>query len=222
MIRESPDVVLVTGQEAVPSATPGSRTVPLSGGLRLELGSDVRVELPDAKLQASGGLDLAWNRKPLPRATGQIELEGTIRGFGPDLQVNQGRLRFQDRPLDDPDLNIRGERDVYGNTQIRAAGVRIGGTGRRPTVHAYTYPQTTEERAWTLLLTGSDFRSGQGVGAFDIGTYVAPRLYISYGIGLFDDARQITVRYDLRRGFGVQATSSQNDNGIDISYTLER
>ena len=92
----------------------------------------------------------------------------------------------------------------------------------RPRIEAYTHPETTEERAWTLLVTGSDFQYGQGVGAFDIGTYIAPRLYISYGISLIDEARSVSVRYDLRKGFGIKATSSEEDNGVDISYTIER
>jgi translocation and assembly module TamB len=113
-------------------------------------------------------------------------------------------------------------RDIYGNTQIQTAGVMISGTAERPLIEAYTYPLTTRERAWALLITGQDFEYGQGVGAFDIGTYIAPRLYISYGVSLFDDANVVSARYDLRRGFGVKATSSQTENGLDISYTLTR
>jgi translocation and assembly module TamB len=60
------------------------------------------------------------------------------------------------------------------------------------------------------------------VGAFDIGTYIAPRLYLSYGVSLLDDGSAVSLRYDLRRGFGVKATSSQTENGLDISYTLNR
>ena len=37
----------------------------------------------------------------------------------------------------------------------------------------------------TLLVTGSDFNYEQGMGSVEVGMYVAPKLYISYGIGLF-------------------------------------
>ena len=40
-----------------------------------------------------------------------------------------------------------------------------------------------------LLLTGSDFNYEEGVGAVDFGTYIAPKVYASYGIGLFDRLR---------------------------------
>jgi translocation and assembly module TamB len=222
-VSESSDLELVAGQLPFGAEPAGRRTaMPLTGTLRVGLGEEVRVDMPNVQMSASGELQLQWNEALLPVTNGQILLDGEVRTYGPILRVEQGRVRCVDRPLDDPELNIRAERDVFGNTQIRAAGVRIGGSARRPLIEAYTYPMTTEERAWTLLVTGSDFQYGQGVGAFDIGTYVAPRLYVSYGISLFDDERQVGVRYDLRKGFGVKATSSQTDNGVDMSYTIER
>jgi autotransporter translocation and assembly factor TamB len=72
-----------------------------------------------------------------------------------------------------------------------------------------------------LLVTGSDFDYEKGVGAIDIGTYVAPRVYASYGIGLFDDENVIRVRYDLKRGFGITATSGAKESGVDLSYRFE-
>ena len=73
----------------------------------------------------------------------------------------------------------------------------------------------------TLLLTGSDFDYEQGVGAVDFGTYIAPKVYASYGIGLFDRENVVRVRYDLKRGFGVTGTSGQKDSGLDLSYRFE-
>ena len=52
--------------------------------------------------------------------------------------------------------------------------------------------------------------------------YVAPKLFISYGVGLFDDQNVISARYDLGRGFGIKATSGQRETGVDVSYTIER
>jgi autotransporter translocation and assembly factor TamB len=72
-----------------------------------------------------------------------------------------------------------------------------------------------------LLVTGSDFDYEKGVGAVDIGTYVAPRVYASYGIGLFDNENVIRVRYDLKRGFGITATSGAKESGVDLSYRFE-
>jgi translocation and assembly module TamB len=89
-------------------------------------------------------------------------------------------------------------------------------------LETYTEPMTTRERALALLVTGSDFDYEQGVGAVEVGMYVAPRLFISYGVGLFDDQNVISARFDLGKGFGVKATSGQREAGVDISYTIDR
>ena len=81
---------------------------------------------------------------------------------------------------------------------------------------------TIVQGAWALLLTGSDVDYAEGVGGFDVGTYIAPRLFLSYGISLFDSENVVGLRYDLRRGWGVKATSGQRESGIDISYTVEQ
>jgi autotransporter translocation and assembly factor TamB len=45
---------------------------------------------------------------------------------------------------------------------------------------------------------------------------------VSYGIGLFENDSVISLRYDLGRGFGIKATSSQRQSGGDVTYTIER
>ena len=117
---------------------------------------------------------------------------------------------------------LRAEREIFGNSQVKTAGVLVSGTVARPKIAAYTVPETTEERALTLLVTGSDFDLEQGVGAVDFGTYIAPRLYVSYGIGIFDRDNIISARYDLIKGFGIRATSGQRGSGLDAIYRFER
>jgi translocation and assembly module TamB len=55
----------------------------------------------------------------------------------------------------------------------------------------------------------------------DVGTYIAPRIFVSYGIGVFDQENVFSVRYDLGRGWGVKTTSGESQTGVDISYTVE-
>lgn len=125
-------------------------------------------------------------------------------------------------PADNPHLNIRAERPIYGNSEIRRAGVFVNGTLRRFAMEPYTDPPTNRDRARTLLITGSDFNMEEGTGAVDIGTYIAPRIFVSYGVGVFSDENVFSVRYDLGRGWGVKATSGQKQTGLDMSYTIER
>jgi translocation and assembly module TamB len=166
-------------------------------------------------------VNFQWQGDPMPIANGRYLIDGNIAAFGQVLDIADGSVQFPQVPADQPYVRIRAEREIYGNTQIRRAGVLVDGPIRRPTVEAYTQPLTTEERALTLLVTGSDFDFEQGIGAVDFGTYIAPRLFVSYGVGVFDRENIISARFDLARGFGIKASSGSKESGIDLNYRFE-
>jgi translocation and assembly module TamB len=53
-----------------------------------------------------------------------------------------------------------------------------------------------------------------------ISGYVAPRLRVQYGIGIFDSASEVSVRYDLARDLYVRFVSGLSQ-AADLVYTLE-
>jgi translocation and assembly module TamB len=220
-VTDSEDLVVETngGTPAPAAKAPGNRVF---GELEVAFGDDVVMNVPDIQTQISGSVLFKWNGGPVPVGDGSYKLRGKVDVYGPSLQIENGSINFPGIPADNPQLNIRAERDIYGNTQIRSAGVSVTGSLKRPVVEAYTIPDTNRDRAWTLLVTGSDFDQGQGVGGFDVGTYIAPRLYVSYGISLFEDENVLSARYDLKKGFGVKISSDNRETGVDVSYTLDR
>ena len=220
-VSESEDVVIVAGTPPAAAPPPIYANDVFYGQLELVLGEDITLETDEAEAQVGGGLTLSWNGPPEPVAEGALTVTGEIEVFGPVLRISDGNLRFPGVPVSNPVLDLRAERDIFGNTQIRAAGVAIGGTARRPTIEAYTRPFTTRDRAWALLITGQDFDQGQSISALEVGAYIAPRIYVSYGVSLFDDENVASVRYDFSRGFGIKATSGVRQTGVDISYTIE-
>ena len=157
----------------------------------------------------------------MPYANGLYEVDGTISAFGQVLEISRGAVRFPNVPADSPVLRIRAEREIYGNTQVKRAGVLVDGPLSRPSIDPYTQPATTEERALTLLVTGSDFDFEQGVGAIDFGTYIAPRMFVSYGIGVFERDNIVSARFDLPKGFGIKASSGDKETGVDLNYRIE-
>lgn len=221
-VNESPDVELV-GPGAAESEEQQQAASPLrfSGSVDLELGDEVVVDVDVAEARLQGASTFAWNGPAMPTASGLYSLSGKIQAYGQLLEITEGSIRYPDVTADRPELRIRAEREIFGNSQVRRAGVLVTGTAIRPSIEVYTTPATTAERALTLLVTGSDFDYEQGVGAVDVGTYIAPRLYASYGIGLFDKENVISVRYDLASGFGIKATSGKEASGVDLSYTIE-
>ncbi len=219
---ESPDLVIIAGE------TPGSitRNKPdteraIRGDLEIALGDKVELDLGLAEATLDGSAIFSWQDKPMPVATGHYGIVGEINAFGQQLHITEGTIGFPGVAADNPHLDIRAERKIYGNSEIRRAGVFVNGTLKRMVVEPYTDPVTTRERAQTLLITGSDFNMERGVGAVDIGTYIAPRIYVSYGIGIFEDENVISLRYDLGRRWGIKATSGQLTTGIDINYVIE-
>jgi translocation and assembly module TamB len=222
-VNDSEDLVIENaGSGSAPKPAKPASGNQVFGQLEVTFGKNVMIAVPDVKTKISGTTLFYWSGDPVPLAEGVYVLKGKVDMYGPTLLINNGTISFPKVPADNPLLNIRAEREIFGNIQIRSAGVRVIGTLKRPKLEAYTVPVTNEDRAWTLLITGSDFDQGQGVGGFDVGTYIAPRLYVSYGISLFDNENVISARYDLKKGFGVKVTSGHRETGLDVSYTIDR
>jgi translocation and assembly module TamB len=227
-------VVIVAGQDSQPAAPQqqaGQRKV--LGQLELDLGEDVLLQIGEeggplqleqaASAHVTGTTLFSWeNGRPIPTGSGSFHLNGEITAYGQRLEVTKASVNFSNRPADNPFLNIRAEREIYGNTNVTRAGVLVTGTLKRPKLETYTVPMTTNERALSLLLTGSDFDYEQGTGSVQVGMYVAPKLYVSYGIGLFDEQYVISARYDLGKGLGIKTTSGQRETGADVTYTIEK
>ncbi|HEY0511883.1 MAG TPA: translocation/assembly module TamB domain-containing protein [Thermoanaerobaculia bacterium] len=61
-----------------------------------------------------------------------------------------------------------------------------------------------------------------------VGKYLSPRLYVNYGIGLFQPINTFTIRYLLGRQWNLQAQQGAavggqgQATGVDILYTVER
>lgn len=61
-----------------------------------------------------------------------------------------------------------------------------------------------------------------GGAAFTVGKYLSPKLYLSYGVGVFDPGEVVTLRYLISRRFNFEAENSTNGNRAGINYRYER
>lgn len=64
-------------------------------------------------------------------------------------------------------------------------------------------------------------QTGKEESALVVGKYLSPGLYVSYGIGLFDAANTLRLRYQLSKHWILQ-TESGTASGADVLYTIER
>jgi translocation and assembly module TamB len=66
----------------------------------------------------------------------------------------------------------------------------------------------------------SDSRALGGA-ALTVGKFLSPRLYVSYGVALFDSGQVVTFKYILSRVWSVQVDSG-SENRAALNYRLER
>ncbi len=61
-----------------------------------------------------------------------------------------------------------------------------------------------------------------GTAAFTVGKYLSPRLYLSYGVGLFDPGQVITLRYILSRRWNFEAEQATDFSRASFNYRIEK
>lgn len=217
-VTTSNDVHLAGVSEPPPAPGPN-----IQGQLAIELGDDVKVNADSAKVRLGGGIQLEWAEQLIPNAQGKITLEdGSIRAYGQNLELSESAVLFEEGPVDNPRLSIYAERLIFGDPLVEEAGVAITGTAQNPNVDLYTQPATNEERALSYLVTGSNFDHGNGQGALSVGIYLLPKLFVSYGFGLFENGNVISTRYELSKRWSVQAVSGARDTGVDLNWSIDR
>jgi translocation and assembly module TamB len=61
-----------------------------------------------------------------------------------------------------------------------------------------------------------------GGSALTIGEYLSPRLYLSYGVGLFEPGEVIALRYKLSNAVGVKVQRGTEETRAGVEYRIER
>lgn len=61
-----------------------------------------------------------------------------------------------------------------------------------------------------------------GGSAFTVGKYLSPRLYLSYGVGLFDPGQVITLRYRISKRWNFEAQNATDFSRASFNYRLEK
>lgn len=263
--KASPDVVVVDEKQQEEAAS----QMPISATVTVNLGK--KAHLVGMGLDGTLRGQLVVSERP-GRATtgqGQIEVAGTYKAYGQNLQIARGQLLFASTPIDNPGLNIRAVRKLNPNATIddgQQVGLNIAGTAQRPVLTVFSQPPMEQSDALSYLITGkplSQVKGGEGnmVGAaaqalgsatgnllaksigsrlgvddigvssndalnggsaFTVGKYLSPRLYISYGVGLFDPGQVITLRYHFNSRWNFEAQSATDFNRASLNYRIER
>ena len=72
------------------------------------------------------------------------------------------------------------------------------------------------------LEAGVSSSEALGGSAFTAGKYLSPRLFLSYGVGLFTPGQVITLRYTLNRFLQFEAENATTGNRASFNYKIEK
>jgi translocation and assembly module TamB len=61
-----------------------------------------------------------------------------------------------------------------------------------------------------------------GGSAFTVGQYLSPRLYLSYGVGLFEPGQVVTLRYRINTKVSLEAVQGPLNQKAGINYRIEK
>ena len=61
-----------------------------------------------------------------------------------------------------------------------------------------------------------------GGAAFTVGKYLSPKLYLSYGVGIFEPGEVVTLRYLFSRHWNFEAQNATTGSRAGINYRIER
>jgi translocation and assembly module TamB len=158
------------------------------------------------------GLDIRAGRKVQEISVG-VNIRGTLHQpnlqlfSDPDMpQTQQLSYLVLGVPLNDTSSADRQILDSASN-QLRLAGGTLVARqlGRRLGIEDVTVEEGTAPNQAELVL----------------GKYLSPRLYVSYGIGLYQAAETLRIRYQLSKRWTLETESGINSSA-DFLYTIER
>jgi len=183
-------------------------------------GQDLTIET--GKLIFSGGpvtepaLEVRATRKPTEEVTVGLYVRGTLRK--PDFQLfstppmpQQQQLAWLvlGRPLQDN--ASAGDKSMVGD-----AATSLGLAGGE-----WLAQQLGSKIGIDEVSVGAKPGESNEQAMFTVGKYLSPKLFISYGIGLFQQGYTFRMQYDLGHGFKAR-TETGIESGGDLLYTFER
>lgn len=197
----------------------GRGEVRLEGGRYKAYGQD--LEIQQGRLLFNGGpltepgLEIRAVRKPAD----EIEIDVLVRGTlaKPLFQVTSIPPMPRERQLawlvlghDLESTNSGDERAMLAN-----AALSLGLTGTDFIAQNLRGRLGIDE-----ISIGADSGDEADQARFTIGKYLSPKLYVSYGVGIFQPGNVFKLLYDLGHGFKL-STESGVVTGGDLLYTVE-
>jgi translocation and assembly module TamB len=152
-VLPSSDEVLV----GAPTVDPSQRWIVVSD-IRLELGEAVNIAALGLTARLGGGITVRTDAAQVSRGQGELNIaEGKYMAFGRLLDIERGRLIYNNVPLGDPAVDLRAQK-VFPDV---TAGINVRGSLRAPRLTFYSEPSIPQSQIASLILAGGSLESVQ-------------------------------------------------------------
>lgn len=152
-VLASSDEVLV----GAPPVDPSQRWTVVSD-IRLTLGDDVSINTQGLSAKLGGSIVLRTDESQISRGQGELNVtSGKYKALGRLLDIERGRLLFNNGPLGDPGIDLRAQK-VFPDV---TAGVNVRGTLRAPRMTFFSEPAIPQSQIASLILSGGSLAAVQ-------------------------------------------------------------
>lgn len=229
-VSVSEDTVIVNSSPEQPMRAKDQPLKNLSAQLKVVVAPPVTLQLADfhSNLHGSGVITKEVGEKAIGEGGLQLT-NGQYKAYGQNLRVNHGQIFFADEPIDNPSLDIKATRQIYGDKPVNLVGVHITGWLQSPQFSLFSEPPLERQSDILSYLTLGDALDldDDETDNMSLGIYLLPNFYISYGLDRVEDSKIYSMRYELGERFWVEGEFvegkfNEDQQGIDFSYTLER
>ncbi|TXH05511.1 MAG: hypothetical protein E6R07_01495 [Nevskiaceae bacterium] len=210
----------VTAIEEPGRPTSGRGAIDLSGGQYKAYGQDLSITT--GRLIFDGGpitqpaVEIRAERKPTDDITVGVYVRGTLTA--PQFSLYSTPAMPQERQLSWLVLgrSLDDNASSSDRSAVSGAALSLGLTGGD-----YLAQKIVGKVGIDQVSVGAKPGEDANLAKLTIGKYLSPKLFVSYGIGLFQRGYTFRLQYDVGHGFKLQ-TETGVESGGDVLYSVER
>jgi translocation and assembly module TamB len=207
--------LLITEQTGRPTSAAGE--IVIEEGTYKAYGTDLTIERGSIRFAGplnNPGLDLKASRKAQDGTVAGATVKGSFKS--PEVQVYSEPPMAQSEALAYLILGhpLGEATPAEGNLVANAAtslGIKAGNLLGKQVAKKFGLETARIETTNGQLEQAS----------LVVGKYLSPKLYIEYGLGIFDQVSRLRINYILNKKWTLRAETGQ-ENGADVLYTLEK
>lgn len=228
--------------EVSPGKPPsGSGQLVIRSGQYKAYGQDLTIK--DGRILFAGpldkpGVDVRATRKPQPGIMVGVHVKGPLKDPQFNLYSNPSMSQNQQLSwlvLGHSLSSSSGQSSAALAQAALALGIKgshylTGGLGKELGLNTLTIQSGTLVQSQAPTGSANPYARDQGQGttasgqqaSLMIGKYLSPRLYVSYGLGLLQQAYVLKLKYILSSKFTLQTEASSLASGVDLIYSIQR